>query len=114
MKTEYTIIEPNGDETLGEVDWPEVPEYHKHFRPLMQEIFGENIWTEHVTVLNPADEQYTDMFVDEDGRSRDAEHNPKATAIYRYNALKNDPGVTPDQLWDIVGKAVLFHRRIWF
>ena len=72
------------------------------------------MWTEHVYVLNPENDEYTDMFVDEDGLGKGLEYNPKATAIYQYNALKNNPGISKEELCPIVGVALVFGRRIWF
>lgn len=114
MKTEYRIIRPDGLEETHEVkDWPEQPEYGQ-IREVLNKVFGEESWPEHVNVLSPETDEYTDMFVDEDGRAKGLPHNPKATAIYQYNTLKNCPGANQKDLWDIVGTAVVFNRRIWF
>lgn len=76
---------------------------------------------ERVRVIRSASEayrngaEYLDMFIDEDGHSRDRpRRNEKATAIYRANWLRQHPSTDPETLPWIAGPAVLFDKRVWF
>lgn len=67
---------------------------------------------ERVAVLHEGKQM--DMFVDEMGQGKGLRRNDAATAIYRNNWLTQHPGTDPESLPDVVGPAVLFHRRVWF
>ena len=51
MQTKYTVYYPNGNETQGEVDWPEAPSFDQ-INKLVNPIIGGLL--EHVYVLDPA------------------------------------------------------------
>ena len=57
---------------------------------------------------------YTDMFVDEDGFTKNLPRNEKATAIYRNNWLTQYPNTDPEMMAFIVGPAVVFSDRVWY
>lgn len=62
--------------------------------------------------------QALDMFVDEDGHSKDLPRNEMATTIYRRATMEGKTGVEapkdPEELSFCVGPAILFSRRVWF
>lgn len=69
---------------------------------------------EHVRVLDPAVDDYRDMFVDEMGHMR-AEPKPRndaATRLYRNNWLVHEGGAPEDLPW-IAGNAIVFDRIVW-
>lgn len=57
---------------------------------------------------------YTDMFVDEDGFTKNLPRNEKATAIYRNNWLTHHPNTDPESMACIAGPAVVFSDRVWY
>ncbi len=67
---------------------------------------------EHVAVLWNG--KRCSMFVGEtstiDGRPR----NEEATTVYRNNWMSSHPNDDPEDLPEICGPAVLFHRNVWF
>ena len=96
MKTEYTILRPNGTQQTYSIDWPEEPDYLT-IKALVEPIVGEPM--EHVSVLRNGER--ADMFVDEYGhmRKEKQEFNKAATKIYDFAP--------------IVGTAVIFRRIVW-
>lgn len=118
IPTTYTIFHPNGEREERFVNWPERPGY-RELKAVIEPIIGGEL--ERVNVLDPnrkdkAEFAYTDMFVDEMGQHKRPRPpvNLEATEIYRANWLKQHPNVNPASLPNIVGVAVLFHRKVWF
>lgn len=111
METTYTIIRPDGTEEHHTVDLPQEPGFDA-LAKIIRPILGKGRDLERVNVLH--EDRYTDMFVDDSGLLDDLPLNEKATAIYRNNVLKHEPGTAPESLPPIAGTAVLFSRRVWF
>lgn len=114
MRIEFTIFRPGQEPERGEVDWPEEPDY-REMKALIEPILG-GAELEHVYVLH--DGRRHDMFVDEFSASNvkpgyPLPRNDRATEIYRANWLSQHPEDDPEDLPDICGPAVLFHRIVW-
>lgn len=109
--TEFTIIRANGDEETRSAELPADPDYFQ-LKALINPIIGERNDFERVAVLHK--DKAVDMFVDENGQLKGLPRNERATAIYRNNYLKQNPGTNPETLPWIVGPAVVFSRRVWF
>lgn len=102
-----TVFLPGRMEETFERDIPVEPEYDV-LREICDRAFDGFI--EHVTVWYK--NNYTDMFVDEEGRIKGLPRNEKATVIYHEN-VKVHCGVTDTSGMDyIAGGAVLFHEPI--
>ncbi|WP_445677654.1 hypothetical protein [Pseudomonas putida] len=110
MNTKYIVMHPDGTDQHFEIDLPEIPTLQALRSLIVPHLAGGDL--EKVGVLH--DGKGTDMFVDEDGLSKQLPRNNKATAIYRAYHLKQNPGVDPEQLGFIAGTAVIFDRRVWF
>ena len=127
VATTYTIYHADGSLTLGTVwDWPENPSLEQLKAVIEPLVDGP---MEHVRVLDPAaaqqdvvgEDDYRDMFVDEQGHVRASGAKPKnvqATAIYRANWLRafgmaGRSGASQEALPWIAGDAIVFDRRIW-
>ena len=106
----YIVIPAIGSIEQGSFIGGKQPRYHD-IRGAIRNHFDEPF--EHVTVLH--DGERRDMFVGETS-SINGRHirNVRATAIYRNNILKNEPGINPESLHAISGPAVLFMSRVWF
>jgi hypothetical protein len=109
MHTTYTVYYADGSIQRGEIDWPESPTLDQ-IRTAIEPIVGEPM--EHVRVLDPASDEYRDMFVDESGHGRLKPRNEAATAIYRNNWLTQEGGEEDDLPW-IAGTAIVFDRIVW-
>ena len=96
-----TVYHTDGREEVMETNLPR--------RPSVNQL---NAYTEHVNVL--VGSRYTDMFVDEDGFTKNLPRNEKATAIYRNNWLTQHPNTDPEMMAFIVGPAVVFSDRVWY
>jgi hypothetical protein len=121
MQTDFTVYRPGQPAEPHSADLPEEPGYDR-LKTLVTP-FLDGACLEHVTVLRPGsetkakvtrDDDYLDMFVDEEGTLKRLPVNDDATRIYRANWLRAYPGTPPDTLAEIYGPAVLFHRRVWF
>lgn len=110
MSTTITIIEPDGSRQEQSHELPEAPGY-KQLSAVLGPLFPEADF-EHVSVLHHG--RRADMFVDENGHAKGLPRNEAGTAIYRANALSHEPGTAPESLPFIVGRVVLFSRRVWF
>jgi hypothetical protein len=121
METKVRVIYPNSTGLVihtESFDLPEKPTWQE-LKPILAQYLGEDANPEHVTVFWGG--QYTDMFVDEDGRSKGLEPNIDATKIYYNNMIVHDPAgfekmVVADGgvVSPILGTAVLFDRKVWF
>ena len=112
METGFTIYFTDGTVQRGAADLPEKPSLAQ-LKAIVEPIVGSPM--EHVTVLDPAADDYRDLFVDELGHIRPGGPKPRneaATAIYRHNWLTHEGG-DPEDLPDIAGAAVLFDRVVW-
>jgi hypothetical protein len=112
MLTPYSIYRTDGSIWIGEIDWPEEPSLAQ-IKALVEPIVGGPL--EHVRVLDPAADDYRDMFVDETGHVRAEGPKPRnemATALYRNNWLVHEGGEPEDLPW-IAGDAVLIDRIVW-
>jgi hypothetical protein len=109
MRTTYTIYYPDDTTQVGEIDWPQSPTLDQ-IKALLQPVIGDHV--EHVRVLDPAEDDYRDMFVDELGHDHGKPRNNRATEIYRHNWLSHEGGEPEDLSW-IAGTAVVFDRIIW-
>jgi hypothetical protein len=114
IETTYEIIPPQGEIEFYSVKLEGDPGYKKLCQTL-DPIFGPHQW-EHVSVL--WEEKPADMFVDENGRFKNLEFNQRASEIYWANWLMRF-GDTPKVRAELIsspigGKAVLFHRKVWF
>ena len=109
MKTDYTIYRYDGTTERGSVDWPPRPDYDL-MAALIEPIVGEPM--DHVYVLHDGEQR--DMFVDQNGRIRSNPRplNEEASGIYRNASLSRGLPTLP--VPEIVGDAILFHRRVWF
>lgn len=110
MTIQMTVYLPDGSERVVETDLPPRPNLHQ-LKEVMAPYFP-NAYTEHVNVL--VGSCYTDMFVDEDGLTKNLPRNEKATAIYRNNWLTQHPNTNPESMACIVGPAVVFSDRVWY
>ena len=115
IATHYDVIQVDGTVSSHVIDWPHEPGYKK-IKALVDPLLGAGEPLEHVSVLH--DGKRKDMFVSELGHvelttRRPLPINATATKIYRAAALSNDPGAHPDELPDIAGVAILFHRIVW-
>jgi len=111
MKTDYTVIYPDGQSVDHAVDMPEEPGYDA-LRALIKPLLADQEF-EHVTVWH--DGKYTDMFVDEMGALVPLPVNLRASAVYRANVMAHQrPTPVEAELPFIYGVAVLFHRKVWF
>lgn len=108
IETTYHIITPSARSTRT-VDWPRKPDLGL-LQGLIKPIVGGHM--EHVTVY--FNNQYTDMFVNEEGRIFGFPLNKEATEIYLANWRRQNPGKEDPEGSFIVGNAVVFERRIWF
>lgn len=121
---EYRILFYDGRETRGTVqlpdphtEWSPTPskaskERWRLVREIITDVIGGDADPEHVTVW--ANDQYLDMFVDEQGVNKKLPMNNIATTIYRANYLAHEPDPGPaDQLPYIAGNAVLFLEKVW-
>jgi hypothetical protein len=108
MKTDFTIIRPDGTLERGNVDWPNDPGYDR-IKTLIAPLVGGGI--EHVSVLHNG--RRTDMFVNETGGLDGLPANDKATAIYHAATRARGQSVKGAPM--IYGTAILFDdRRVWF
>lgn len=106
MTIRMTVYRTDGSEEVVETDLPPRPNLHQ-LKEVMAPYF-QNAYTEHVNVL------VGDMFVDEDGFTKNLPRNEKATAIYRNNWLTQHPNTDPEMMAFIVGPAVVFSDRVWY
>lgn len=111
METTYTIILPDGQRTEHTIDLPKEPGYDR-LAKIVYPVLGKGRDLERVNVFH--DGKYTDMFVDDSGLLDELPRNEVATAIYRANVLKHEPGASAEGLPHIAGPAVLFSRRVWY
>lgn len=94
----------------GEVLWPQDPcldAIHALIDPLLD---GGDL--EHVYVLGAGDRRAS-MFVDGDGGRKGLRRNEAATAIYRANIMRREPGSDPESHPFVVGTAIVFERLVW-
>ena len=95
---------------------------------LLEPLFGQRIFTEHVNVLLGNDlktAEHRDMFVDEDGRMKGLPFNKAATRIYLNATYLNSKSSARDQAlavmmdprrtnWFIAGLAIVFPaHKVW-
>ena len=117
MKTEYSIYRAgHASPERHEIDWPDDPGYDR-IKTLVEPLLGAGEPLEHVAVLYNGERH--DMFVSEVGQLQLTTRGPlpinaAATAVYRCNWLTHHPDTNPDDLPNIAGVAVLFHRPVWF
>jgi hypothetical protein len=112
MLTRFTIYWADGAVQGETIDWPETPSLAQ-IKDVVEPIVGGPL--EHVRVLDPAADEYRDMFVDELGHMRLEGAKPRndaATAIYRNNWLTHEGGEPDDLPW-IAGDAIVFDRIVW-
>lgn len=115
MKTSYIVFRSDASVGAGECDLPEEPgldQINAVVRPLIRTLLTKHDHIEHVLVK--VDGEYTDMFVDDEGQSKQLPRNERATTVYRNNWLTQHPQDDPESLPYIYGDAVLFSRRIWW
>ena len=110
MQTAVTTIQPDGSRTTATHELPPEPGL-RALRGVLGPIFAGADF-EHVAVLHEG--RRTDMFVDENGHAKGLTRNDAGTAIYRANAMRQDPTQDPEALPFIVGPVALFDRRVWF
>lgn len=110
VATSYEVLETNGRTTVHHFKWPAQPGLELIRKCLYRPLNGAHF--ERVRVWH--DQQYLDMFVDEEGMIKRLPVNDRATEIYRANAIAHIPNAIPSLLPRIFGAAVLFHRRVWF
>ena len=109
MKTDFTVLYPDGRRERKSVDWPEEPGYER-IRNIV-ELYLDGGIMERVNVF--WDEKYTDMFVDDGRHGKKLPRNEAATEIYLNNIRVHAPAM-PIGSAHIVGPAVLFDRKVWF
>ncbi len=117
MITKYSIYRPGRSEPEDhEIEWPADPG-HERIKHLIGPILGNDEPPARVTVRHNGEPK--DMYVSELGHVQLMWRGPlpinhAATQIYRNAWLTAHPETSPDQLPEIAGVAVLFHRRVWF
>jgi hypothetical protein len=104
----YEILRPDGTRQTRTVGWTRAPGYLEIADLIRPLIDGGEL--EHVSVLHNG--QRRDMFVDENGHSKELQRNEAATKIYRNNWLTQHPKDEPESLPYIVGTAILFPDEV--
>jgi hypothetical protein len=110
MMVQVTIMRPDTDAEVREIDLPADPGFYKLDALLLPLLNGCDL--EHVAVLHNGER--ADMFVDETGSLKGLPRNEAATAVYRNNWLTQHPKKSPEALPAIYGPAILFSKRVWF
>ncbi len=96
IMTKWTILDPDGSSSEGHGLLAAEPSYDD-LKQILDPLFN-NQWWERVSIRHPVYNR-TDMFVDELGLLKQLPLNGAASLLYPY---------------PIVGRAVVFHRRVWF
>lgn len=104
MTWTQTVIQPNGEETVTEIE-------HRPTLDQMRDLIGGG-YVELVRVL--WEDKPTQMFVDEEGLIKALPYNARATEIYMNATRQGQSGMPPDSpAQPIAGIAVLYDKDVW-
>lgn len=121
MNTRMLVIPVSGIVDYRDVTMPardNIAAYHKALKELVEPVTGYPM--EHVNVFYRFDpgseEEYRDMFVNENGHLTGMEVNEMATFVYWNNVIAHGQETVEsmfNQGATIVGPAVLFRDKVW-